>query len=48
MTDEWTDIEKHYASVRGVQVPPEPAALLESYVAAGKLGVKSGEGFYKY
>lgn len=42
------DIEEHYSKVRGQQVPPESAALLKKYVGQGKLGIKSGEGFYKY
>ncbi|KAF7364392.1 3-hydroxyacyl-dehydrogenase [Mycena sanguinolenta] len=42
------DIENHYAAVRPGQIPPEPAALLKSMVDAGKLGVKSGSGFYEH
>ncbi|KAJ7749381.1 3-hydroxyacyl-CoA dehydrogenase-like protein [Mycena metata] len=42
------DIERHYAQVRGSQIPPEPAALLQSMVDAGTLGVKSGKGFYDH
>jgi 3-hydroxybutyryl-CoA dehydrogenase len=41
------DIENHYAS----QFPHLPAnvrELLQTYVDAGKLGVKSGKGFYNY
>lgn len=41
------DIENHYAT----ELPHLPAnvrELLQSYVDAGKLGVKSGEGFYTY
>ncbi|KAF7295212.1 3-hydroxyacyl-CoA dehydrogenase [Mycena indigotica] len=40
------DIETHYAQVRAGQIPPEPAALLQSMVAKGELGVKTGKGFY--
>ncbi|KAF7333583.1 3-hydroxyacyl-CoA dehydrogenase [Mycena sanguinolenta] len=42
------DIENHYAAVHPGQIPPEPAALLKSMVDAGKLGVKSGRGFYDH
>src|SRR6202000_514513 len=41
------DIEKHYCD----EFPPLPTKsrdLLRSYVDAGKLGIKSGEGFYTY
>jgi 3-hydroxyacyl-CoA dehydrogenase len=42
------DIEQHYQKTRPGQCPPEAAAFAESYVKQGKLGVKSGEGFYKH
>jgi 3-hydroxybutyryl-CoA dehydrogenase len=41
------DIEEHYAQ-EFPHLPTGPRALLHSYVDAGKLGRKSGEGFYKY
>jgi hypothetical protein len=42
------DIETHYARVRPGQIPPQPAALLQSMVDAGTLGIKSGKGFYDH
>ncbi|MFT3659842.1 MAG: 3-hydroxyacyl-CoA dehydrogenase family protein [Gordonia sp. (in: high G+C Gram-positive bacteria)] len=41
------DIEEHYAA-ENPHLPAGPRALLEKYVDAGRLGVKSGEGFYRY
>lgn len=41
------DIEEHYASERE-GLPESPRTLLREYIAAGRLGVKSGEGFYRY
>jgi 3-hydroxybutyryl-CoA dehydrogenase len=38
-------IEEHYAAVRK-DVPEGPRKLLQSYVDDGRLGVKSGRGFY--
>jgi 3-hydroxyacyl-CoA dehydrogenase len=40
------DIENHYAA-ENPHLPKEVRELLHSYVAAGKLGIKTGEGFYK-
>ncbi|MFT4127972.1 MAG: 3-hydroxyacyl-CoA dehydrogenase family protein [Gordonia sp. (in: high G+C Gram-positive bacteria)] len=41
------DIEQHYAA-ENPHLPEAPRRLLEQYIAAGRLGVKSGEGFYRY
>jgi 3-hydroxybutyryl-CoA dehydrogenase len=41
------DIEEHYAAVRP-GLPEGPRALLRSYLEQGRLGVKSGRGFYDY
>ena len=41
------DIENHYAE-EFPHLPKNVRALLRSYVDAGKLGVKTGEGFYSY
>jgi 3-hydroxybutyryl-CoA dehydrogenase len=40
------DIENHYAAVRP-GIPDSPRELLQRYVAEGRLGVKSGRGFYE-
>jgi 3-hydroxybutyryl-CoA dehydrogenase len=40
-------IEEHYAAVRG-GIPEGPRKLLHEYVDQGRLGVKSGRGFYEY
>jgi 3-hydroxybutyryl-CoA dehydrogenase len=39
------DIEEHYAAVRD-GIPEDPRRLLASYIDRGRLGVKSGKGFY--
>jgi len=41
------DVEKHYTDVFP-HLPTHARDLLQDYVDAGKLGLKSGEGFYKY
>jgi 3-hydroxybutyryl-CoA dehydrogenase len=41
------DIENHYLE-EFPQLPKNARDLLQSYVDAGKLGVKTGEGFYTY
>ena len=41
------DIEKHYCD-EFPHLPTKSRDLLQSYVHAGKLGIKSGEGFYAY
>lgn len=41
------DIEEHYAAQRG-NIPEEPRSYLKDFIADGKLGVKSGKGFYAY
>jgi 3-hydroxyacyl-CoA dehydrogenase len=40
-------IEEHYADCRK-DLPIKPRQLLAKMIQEGKLGVKSGEGFYKY
>jgi len=39
------NIEEHYASVR-TGLSEEPRDLLHRYIDEGRLGVKSGRGFY--
>jgi 3-hydroxybutyryl-CoA dehydrogenase len=41
------DIENHYID-DFPQLSTAPRDLLQSYVQAGKLGIKTGEGFYRY
>src|ERR687889_658529 len=40
-------IEEHYATVRD-GIPEGPRNLLHEYINQGRLGVKSGRGFYEY
>jgi 3-hydroxybutyryl-CoA dehydrogenase len=39
------DIEEHYAEIRA-GIPEGPRTLLREYLDHGRLGVKSGQGFY--
>jgi len=39
------DIEEHYAEIRE-GIPEGPRTLLREYLEHGRLGVKSGQGFY--
>ena len=41
------DIEEHYAAER-TGIPEGPRKLLREYIAKGRLGKKSGTGFYNY
>ncbi|MDQ3874830.1 MAG: 3-hydroxyacyl-CoA dehydrogenase family protein, partial [Actinomycetota bacterium] len=41
------DIEEHYAEIRS-GIPEGPRRLLRQYIDQGRLGVKSGRGFYEY
>ncbi|MEE6134904.1 3-hydroxyacyl-CoA dehydrogenase family protein [Mycobacterium sp. 050128] len=41
------DIENHYAAELP-HLPKSVRDLLQSYIDAGKLGIKTGEGFYRY
>ncbi|OBA62557.1 3-hydroxybutyryl-CoA dehydrogenase [Mycobacterium sp. 1100029.7] len=41
------DIENHYAA-ENPQLPENVRELLRSYIDDGKLGIKTGEGFYSY
>jgi 3-hydroxybutyryl-CoA dehydrogenase len=41
------DIEEHYAAVRD-GIPEAPRGLLREYIDQGRLGVKTGGGFYDY
>jgi len=40
-------IDEHYAAVRA-GIPEGPRKLLHEYIDQGRLGVKSGRGFYEY
>jgi 3-hydroxybutyryl-CoA dehydrogenase len=41
------NIEEHYAEVRP-GIPEGPRKLLRQYLDGGRVGVKSGRGFYDY
>jgi 3-hydroxybutyryl-CoA dehydrogenase len=41
------EIEEHYSAINPA-LPKDPQKLLRSYVSAGKLGIKTGHGFYNY
>ncbi|RPH27768.1 3-hydroxyacyl-CoA dehydrogenase family protein [Buttiauxella warmboldiae] len=41
------NIEKHYAEVNP-NLSAQPLRLLEEYISQGRLGIKSGSGFYQY
>jgi 3-hydroxybutyryl-CoA dehydrogenase len=41
------DIEEHYAAVRD-GIPRSPRTLLQDYINRGRLGVKTGHGFFDY
>lgn len=42
------DIEEHYLNVRPDVTRREVIDVLDGYIEKGRLGVKSGEGFYGY
>ena len=39
------DIEEHYAAIHP-ELPSEPRELLKQYIKEGRLGLKTGKGFY--
>jgi len=39
------DIEEHYAAVHP-ELPVGPRELLQQYIREGRLGIKTGKGFY--
>ena len=39
------DIEEHYAAIHH-EFPSGPRALLKQYIKQGRLGLKTGKGFY--
>lgn len=41
------NIEQHYANSRS-GIPTEPRDYLQKMIKEGRLGVKSGRGFYEY
>ncbi|KAL1963348.1 hypothetical protein VTN77DRAFT_8469 [Rasamsonia byssochlamydoides] len=42
------DIEKHYSETRPGMIPEGPRRLLQKMVDEGRLGVKTGSGFFEY